>query len=233
MPDLVSGLIWYGVFVLSLVLHEAAHAWAALRGGDPTAYLGGQVSLDPRPHIRREPMGMVWVPLILFATGGIMLGWASTPYDPRWAERHPKRAAWMALAGPAANAFLVCLAAVAILLGLALGVFEAPRVADYSHVTWAVAEQGPWSLLARLLSVLFSLNLLLCVFNLIPLPPLDGSGVVPLLVNEELARRYRALLARPGFSIAGLLVAWFAIGPVFRWLHVLALNLLYPGLHYG
>ena len=60
---LLIGLVAYVVLLLSLTVHEAAHAWAALRGGDPTAYLGGQVSLDPRPHIRREPFGMVFAPL--------------------------------------------------------------------------------------------------------------------------------------------------------------------------
>ena len=65
MPDLVEGLVFYVVFVFSTVLHEAAHAWAALKGGDPTAYEGGQVTLDPVPHIRREPIGMVLVPIFL------------------------------------------------------------------------------------------------------------------------------------------------------------------------
>jgi hypothetical protein len=58
-PDLPTALAYFAVFLFSTTLHEAAHAWAALRGGDPTAYHGGQVSLDPMPHIRREPFGMV------------------------------------------------------------------------------------------------------------------------------------------------------------------------------
>ena len=64
MPDLASGLIYYIVFLFSTTLHEAAHAWVALRGGDPTASRGGQVSLDPRPHIRREPFGMLILPVL-------------------------------------------------------------------------------------------------------------------------------------------------------------------------
>jgi hypothetical protein len=99
----VTGLVWYMVFLFSVTLHEAAHAWAAQRGGDPTAYLGGQVSLDPRPHIRREPFGMVILPLFTAITSGWPIGYASTPYDPVWALNHPRRAAWMSLAGPAAN----------------------------------------------------------------------------------------------------------------------------------
>jgi hypothetical protein len=61
---LVTGLIYYVVFLFSTTVHEAAHAWAAKLGGDLTAYHGGQVSLDPRPHIQREPFGMVILPLI-------------------------------------------------------------------------------------------------------------------------------------------------------------------------
>ena len=107
MDQLSLGLAWYAVLVFSLTFHEAAHAWAAQRGGDPTAYLGGQVTLDPRPHMRREPFGTVLVPLLSFSMSGFMIGWASTPFDPRWALEHPRRAAWMSLAGPAANFGLV------------------------------------------------------------------------------------------------------------------------------
>ena len=103
--DLVDGLIWYFVFVYTTVLHEAAHAWSALRLGDDTAYRGGQVSLDPTPHIRREPFGLVIVPIVswFLNKGQWMLGWASAPYDPDWARRYPRRSAWMAMAGPGAN----------------------------------------------------------------------------------------------------------------------------------
>src|SRR5512135_3414539 len=110
MPDIGKALIYYLVFLLSTTFHEAAHAWAALLGGDPTAYHGGQVSLDPRAHIRREPMGMLVIPLLSALISGWPMGFASAPYDPAWARRHPRRAAWIALAGPAANLTLVLLA---------------------------------------------------------------------------------------------------------------------------
>src|SRR2546426_581765 len=98
---LVNGLLWFIAFLFSTTVHEAMHAFVAYRGGDPTAYLGGQVSLSPLPHIRREPIGMLVVPLLTAFTNGWALGWASTPYDPLWAARHPRRAASMAAAGPA------------------------------------------------------------------------------------------------------------------------------------
>ncbi|MDP6114256.1 MAG: site-2 protease family protein, partial [Planctomycetota bacterium] len=105
MEFITHGLVWYINLLLAVTLHEAAHAWAAYRLGDPTAYEGGQVSLDPRPHLRREPFGTIWFPIISYVLqqGQFMMGWASAPYDPHWALRHPKRAAWMAAAGPASN----------------------------------------------------------------------------------------------------------------------------------
>ena len=132
---LIEGLTWFVVFVFSTTLHEAGHALAALKLGDPTAYEGGQVSLNPLPHIRREPVGMLLVPLVSFAVTHWMMGWASAPYDPFWAHRHPKRAALMAAAGPAANLLLVVVAGLLIRIGVWSGVFYAPDVADLAHVT--------------------------------------------------------------------------------------------------
>ena len=189
--DVLAATLWYVALLFSLTFHEAAHAYAARRGGDPTAYLGGQVTLDPRPHIRREPFGMVLVPLLSFASAGWMIGWASTPYDPRWASQYPRRAAWMALAGPMANAVLVVGAGVLIRTGLMVGVFDPPEVLRFDAVV-SSSSVGITSMAATLLSILFTLNLLLLVFNLIPLPPLDGAGAVGLLLPEPAALRVRA-----------------------------------------
>ena len=225
------GLAWYAVFLFSTCCHEAAHAWAALRLGDRTAYLGGQVSLDPRPHITREPMGTVVVPLLTFAlTRTWMMGWASAPYDPRWAERFPRRAAWMALAGPVANLVLVVAAALLIRVGAFAGWFTPPDVAGFSTV--AAAGAGVASGAATLLSILFSLNLVLAFFNLIPLPPLDGSAVISLVLPESWSRGYLEFLRQPMLSLAGMLVAWRAFPYLFGPLHGLALNLLWPEVSY-
>ena len=134
MPDIGSGLVYYVVFLFSTTLHEAAHAWAAMRDSDPTAYHGGQVSVDPHAHIRREPFGMVVLPLISVVLSGWPFGFASAPYDPRWAMRYPKRAAWMALAGPAGNLVLVVGAALAIRVGSSAGVFAAPSAVSFDQV---------------------------------------------------------------------------------------------------
>jgi Zn-dependent protease len=226
-PQLVLGLTWYAAFLFSTVLHEAAHAWSAHRLGDPTAYHGGQVTLNPLPHIRREPFGLVLVPIVTFALSGWMMGWASAPYDPHWAVRHPRRAAWMSLAGPAANLLLVVAAGLALRAGLAAGIFGLPTHISFSQL---VSASGGVVGVATLLSILFTLNLLLFAFNLLPLPPLDGSGALPLFMSERMALRYRVFLAQPMLALIGLLIAWRLIGPVFGPLHALALRLLYPGL---
>ena len=236
LAGIVEGLVFYAVFVLSTVLHEAAHAWAALRGGDPTAYHGGQVTLDPRPHIRREPIGMVVLPLLSVVISGWPLGFASAPYDPRWAQRHPDRAARMALAGPAANLLLVFLAAVLINVGLFADVFQAPESVDFAGVTIGASAGGFWDSLGYLLGTIFSLNLLLAVFNLLPLPPLDGSGALVLVLPDSVVPRYQqALWSNPALGWIGIIIAWQLFGPVFDVLFTLALNVLYllHGVGYG
>jgi Zn-dependent protease len=230
--DLLALALWYPVLLFSLTIHEAAHGWVAARGGDPTAYLGGHVTLDPRPHIRREPFGTVVVPLLSFAAAGWMIGWASTPIDPRWAALHPRRAAWMALAGPAANACVAVAAAMAIRAGLAAGVFDAPLRIGFDQVAVS-GLGGAWSTVAMLVSIAFTLNLLLFVFNLLPAPPLDGASAIGLLLPERVAMRVREAFAQPTFAIFGLLLAWLAIDWVFPPVHGVAIRLLYPEFGYG
>lgn len=232
MNDPLLGVIWYAVFIFSLTVHEAAHALFAMRGGDLTAYHSGQVSLDPTPHLRREPMGTIVVPLLSFAMSGWMIGWASTPYDPRWAYDHPKAAGRMALAGPIANLILVIAAMLAIRIGIFAGVFHPPETIGFADVV-ASSAGGVWLTVATLLSVMFTLNLLLFIFNLIPLPPLDGSGVLALLVSDDRARQLQILMSRPQFSMFGMLVAWFAVGAIFRPTLRWVVKLLYPELSYG
>jgi Zn-dependent protease len=230
---LTLGLVWFVVFLFSTTLHEAAHAFVAYRLGDPTAYHGGQVTLNPVPHIAREPIGMVAVPIVSFALAGWVFGWASAPYDPAWAARHPRRSAWMALAGPVANLTLALLAFAGIKLGLATGHFVPPAPDEaWIHTMTLAAPGSALGGLATLLSVLFSLNLILCLFNLLPVPPLDGSGVVQLLLSERAARRYQELVYQPMLGLMGIVIAWRLFGQIFHPLIRLALDLLYPGLGY-
>ena len=230
-PEAFHALVfWLPAFLFSTTVHEAAHAAAALRLGDPTAYLAGQVTLSPWPHVRRSPLGMLIVPIITSLTQGWTLGWASAPYDPAWADRHPRRAAFMALAGPLGN-LVIALAAFGLLqAGLWLGVFEPAGRMSMQHLVQSALPSDPWSagaFLAEGLSVLLTLNALLFVFNLLPFPPLDGASVVTLVLPANAARTMRAAIAAPGLSFVGILAAWQLfpsltrplLGLLVRWLH--------------
>jgi Zn-dependent protease len=191
---LAYGFVWYVAFLFSTTCHEAAHALVAKLGGDDTAAQGGQVTLNPVPHIQREPWGMVVIPILSFIFTRSMIGWASAPFDPQWERRHPRRAALMALAGPAANYTLMLLAVVGLRVGQSMGwLHENP-------------ETGRPSLAIVVLLVFFSLNLLLGTFNLLPVPPLDGSAGIMLFMSESRAQRYLDWLRGNSFAMVGLLV---------------------------
>jgi len=227
--SLVAGVVWYVVFLLSTTCHEAAHALAAKWGGDLTAFHGGQVSLDPLPHIRREPFGMVIFPILSYVMGGWMMGWASAPYDPFWAQRHPRRAAWMSLAGPAANFTLAILAGILIRVGIFGGMLRLPESISFMQVV-DPAGTGIVHGVATFLSLMFSLNLLLGVFNLLPVPPLDGFTGVGVLLPEQTAARFQQFgWSLRGFTYIGLLLAWQVFDPIFSPIFGFSLRMLYPG----
>jgi Zn-dependent protease len=191
---LAYGFVWYVVFLFSTTCHEAAHALVAKLGGDDTAALGGQVTLNPVPHIQREPWGMVVIPILSFIFTHGMIGWASAPFDPHWERQHPRRAALMALAGPAANYSLMLLAVVGLRFGASQG------------WTQLNPETGQLNLAMVTFQVFFSLNLLLGTFNLLPVPPLDGSAGIMLFMSENRAQRYLDWLRGNSFAMVGLLV---------------------------
>jgi Zn-dependent protease len=214
---LVLGFISYAVFLFSTTCHEAAHALVAKIGGDTTAALGGQVSLNPIPHIRRSFFGMVIFPIASFLLSagmgaGGMIGWASAPYDPLWERRHPRRSAWMALAGPAANYTLMLIAVLAMHLGKAY---------------LREAATGRPTLAGVTLSVIFSLNLLLGTFNLLPVPPLDGSTGIMLFMPESRAQKYLDWIRGSNYAMAGLLVGLVVFSRVYPYVESFALRILF------
>jgi len=124
------------------------------------------------------------------------------------------------------------MAALLIRIGMVAGIFESPEtVQGFEQITIATGP-GLANGAAILVSVLFSLNLILFVFNLLPVPPLDGSEIVTLFLDDTAAERYRTALAQPAAQMFGLVVAWnlieFVLGPAQQ----IALNLLYPGAGY-
>jgi Zn-dependent protease len=231
--ELLQGLMWFVAFLFSTTVHEALHALAALRGGDQTAYLGGQVSLSPLPHIRREPIGMLVVPLLTAFTNGWAVGWASTPYDPQWAARHPRRAARMAAAGPVGNLLIVAGAFGALKAGLAAGIFVSPDRASYHRLVDAAGGATWLTGVGEMLTVLLVLNVLLFVFNMLPFPPLDGASAIGGLLPERAAAALRAFVSNPAFSLLGIFVAWQIFPSIARPLFRTVLRLLHPGELYS
>lgn len=167
---------WLPGLILAITLHEAAHGYAAARLGDQTARRLGRLSLNPLRHV--DPVGTLLLPGVLFVSGApFLFGWAKpVPVDPR-ALRHPRRdMAWVAVAGPATN----------ILLGLASALLI--------HLAVLLPDAAArWAAVTLQKSVL--INCVLAVFNLIPLPPLDGGrilvGLLPLRPALWLARLER------------------------------------------
>jgi Zn-dependent protease len=186
-------------------------------GGDQTAAQGGQVSLNPVPHMRREPWGMVVIPIISFLFMDRMFGWASAPYDPLWERRHPRRSGWMALAGPAANFSLMLLAVACLQVGNAAGWFHPDLVTGHRGFA------------ATTLLIFFSLNLLLGTFNLLPVAPLDGSTVILLFMSEKTAQRYLDWLRGNSLAMAGLLVGILVFRYIYDPINTFVTRLLLPG----
>ena len=225
--DVATGMIWFLAFLFSTTVHEAMHAFAAWRLGDSTAYQGGLVSLNPAPHIQREPIGMVVLPLLTSLTQGWAVGWASCPYDPYWARRYPGRSAVMAAAGPAGNLLIALVAFAAMRIGLSAGWFVSPERVYFDSIVQVAGADGP-SFVATLLSVFLVMNVFLCVFNLLPLPPLDGAAILNGLLPERHAHAFMEFQSNAMISMLGLIVAWkvfpFLTNPLFSAL----LRLVHP-----
>jgi Zn-dependent protease len=188
------------------------------------------VTLDPMPHIRREPFGMVVVPIAALFLIGWPFGYAHAPYDPNWADRHPKRAAIMALAGPAANLLLLVLATAGLRAGLEGGLFEAPaRIESFAGIAETSGSAVGRSF-AIFLSLLFTQNLVLFLFNLIPLPPMDGSAAVGLFLPRDVNRRYMDTISQPMIAFGGIVIAWIVFPRIFPEAFWSSIDLVYAGI---
>jgi Zn-dependent protease len=182
-------LVQVFVIFFAITVHEAAHAWMANKLGDPTAAALGRASLNPLVHI--DLFGTIIFPLLLILLKGPVFGWAKpVPYNPH-NLRHPRRGGlWIAFAGPIANIATA---------GAAAAVFQFLKLAG-ARIPQTSLWSKPLGGLVVILFVMASINLTLAVFNLIPIPPLDGSGILSGLLSDRAAAAFERL--RPyGFLI--------------------------------
>jgi Zn-dependent protease len=177
--DFVQVFIAFTVLVGSLSVHEAAHAWTADRLGDPTARMLGRVTINPTAHV--DPIGTVLFPLIAMLTRLPLIGWAKpVPVNTR-NLRNPRRDyVFVAAAGPISNLLLACLGAL---------VWQVMSAGEHRDSLQAVVA----SPLHSFVFLIVELNVLLAVFNMIPVPPLDGGNVLGGLLPYRLAAEYDRL----------------------------------------
>jgi len=168
--------------ILSLSVHEWAHAWVAYKLGDPTAKEKGRLTLNPLKHI--DPMGTLILPALLIVSGGLLFGWAKpVPVDGRRFHPgiHPKTGMLItAAAGPLSNV------AIALFMGILLGMRTKLSLDHEAAV--------------QFMGIMLELNVILAVFNLLPIPPLDGSRVLAGILPTHLAQKMLRLEATPMYG---------------------------------
>lgn len=181
--NLVSLVISISIFAFAVIIHEVAHGWVAYKLGDPTAKLSGRLTLNPISHI--DPIGTILLPVALVLTGSpVVFGWAKPVPINFFGLHNPKRDIMLVgAAGPLANIIF------AFILGAAFRLFPVLHV----------------PILAGMIFYSILLNLVLAAFNLIPIPPLDGSRILFGLLPPEVAMRYMSIEPY-GFVILFILI---------------------------
>jgi Zn-dependent protease len=206
--DLVGFSFQMIAFLFAISVHESAHAWTASRCGDPTARMLGRISLNPIRHI--DPIGTVLLPVVAAVTGFTVIGWAKpTPVDPRNFRNPVLDDILTSVAGPVSN-FIVATGALLLLWTVSLTSENGHSIV---HGTGPLQSGLASSVLEPAVHLAFNfmlINIVLAVFNLIPVPPLDGSHVIRHFMSEPVRRVYDSI------GIFGLLVLVYLGKPLLR-----------------
>ncbi|MCA1565057.1 MAG: site-2 protease family protein [Acidobacteria bacterium] len=209
-------ILYMVALIFSLSVHEAMHAWMSNRFGDDLAHSQGRVSLSPVTHV--DPIGTLLFPAIAFFTGAPLLGWARpTPVNPlRWRDKR-KANFWVSIAGVLGNF------AIAIVVGVIIRVL-------YHTGQLAGADDGSTTdAVFTLLRVFFQMNVGLGVFNLFPIPPLDGSKILASILPESFGSAIESI-EQYGFILLMLALITGVFGAVFGVVMPLAWNILFVGV---
>lgn len=200
--DITFLLFYLVVLIFSVMIHEVSHGYTAEHLGDPTARLAGRLNFNPLKHL--DPFGSVILPLLLYfgTSGAMVFGWAKpVPYNPYNLKNPTSAAGKIAAAGPASNLLI------AIVFGMILRIFPATGVAS--------------PFLSLLLGIIVYLNILLAIFNLVPIPPLDGSKVLfAILPKTEATMRFFHALERYGMFLVFLFI-FFGFGLILPLINLL------------
>ena len=204
-------VIFMPTFMMALVVHEYAHAWMAKRHGDTSSEWAGRLTLNPAAHI--DPIGTIVFPMISIALGtSIFFGWAKpVPIDPRQFRNYRKGLFWVAFAGPVSNIILGFLAAFAL-------------VATAAYVPQTFSFFTP---MLEMLKALLQISFALAIFNLLPLPPLDGSNMLLATLSYEATQKFLVIQQYSFFILLFLMFSGTLqfIGYPILWLCNIAINL--------
>jgi Zn-dependent protease len=196
--NIVRMLFQFITFLFAISVHESAHAWVAMRRGDPTAYMLGRVTLNPIKHI--DPIGTLLLPVLGLLKSGGILGWAKpTPVNPRNFRHLVLDDILVSVAGPVSN-FIVAVGALLLLAGISLAPGGRESVRGLAAGSGLPGTDSLIEPVVLLIYELLWINIVLAMFNLIPVPPLDGSHVIRHFLPEGI----RSVFDRIG--IVGLLV---------------------------
>ncbi len=225
--DIAQFILYMVALVFSLSLHEAAHAWMSNRFGDDLARSQGRITLNPVSHV--DPIGTLLFPAVAFFTHAPLLGWARpTPVNPlRWRNKRVANI-WVSAAGVIGNTIIAVVAGLLIRILFEAGYIGASLLGPQLILAPVDSDSAILEGAVQLLRVFFVMNVSLAVFNLLPIPPLDGSKILGSLLPSSFESALESL-ERFGFILLFVAVFTGVLNVVFSFVMPIAISLIFIG----